>query len=164
MSFNRSASTKEVLEAVQAIEIKNLPSYDINIPQKIDLTPYEFKIPSEHVGSFVNRSLFTTPVKQYANMSKENETTLLRIPATLWLNIYDFLGARSLVWLTMTCKTLGVIANDKFVRNKLYYAQETQKCNKRLAKFVDTKTKRELLMESSSSVSDKSENLRRHFG
>ncbi len=110
---------------------------------------------------------FTILVKQYANTSPENEVRLSRTPATLWLHIYSFLDARSLIGLTMACKTFGVIANDPSVRNKLFCAQENQKREEHVAELIGTQAKQESRMELRerlSSAYDRPENLHRHFG
>jgi hypothetical protein len=84
----------------------------------------EFKMPSlEGVGSFFRKD----PGKQHENINKENEIKLLKVPDTLWLHVYGFLDTRSLVVLTMACKTFHALANDPDMINKLGQARENKR-------------------------------------
>jgi hypothetical protein len=112
MSFDRNAFTidEAAFEERQAVTMTNF------IPNKLTISSLQGVT-----------SLFKKPVKQYDHINKENEIKLRPIPALLWVHVYHFLDARSLIILTMACKTFGTIANDPAIRSKLYHAQENKK-------------------------------------
>lgn len=70
-------------------------------------------------------NLFRTPKYTHTNIDPDSlaNSTLGNLPSELLEVIYQMLDVKSVLQLALACKALGMIANDKRLRERLYKAK-----------------------------------------